>query len=89
MTKHEFIKEVATRVGKPQTEINQILTEMSSVALTQIAETGRFELPHFGVFTKKHRKARTARNLQTKEIITVPEKDVVTCKPCKAIRELF
>jgi DNA-binding protein HU-beta len=49
----------------------------------------RFAYPGFGTFTKKTRRARTGRNPQTGELITIPEQVTITFSPGQELKRLL
>lgn len=84
MNKTDLIKKVSAETGKSIKEV----TETIDCFLKELSEGLRNEdisLKDFGNFKKVVQKERTARNPTTREIITVPEKEVVKFKPSKNI----
>jgi len=53
----------------------------------ELEKGGSITLIGFGTFSVSARKERTAKNPQTKELMTVPAKKVAKFKPGKALAE--
>jgi len=49
----------------------------------------RFAYPGFGTFAKKYRQARSGRNPQTHEPITIPEQVTITFSPGQELKSLL
>ena len=87
MTKTDLIKKVSTGTGKPIREV----TELIDCFFKELSEGLRSEdisLKDFGSFKKIVQKERIAHNPATRELITVPEKEVVKFKPSKNILKM-
>jgi len=92
MTKDEIINVIQKRtnesdapVSKAQTAAvyNAVFATMKDV----LVATGQVKVPGFGIFEKKERAARTARNLRTGEPVQVPAGHVVRFRPAQALKE--
>ncbi|RLG11770.1 integration host factor subunit beta [Candidatus Pacearchaeota archaeon] len=81
MRKADIIREVAKKVGVPQTQTKAIIDTFLETIKEKTVKEGRVDLRGFGIFKKVKRKAKKARNIRTGETITVPEREVVVFKP--------
>lgn len=80
MQRKEFVAKIAEKNGMKLKDINAVLDGFISVMEDAFNAGERVELRGFGNFIKKTRKARKGRNIQTGEIIDVPEKSILTFK---------
>lgn len=80
MQRKEFVAKIAEKNGMKLKDINAVLDGFVSVMEDAFNAGERVELRGFGNFIKKTRKARKGRNMQTGEIIDVPEKNLLTFK---------
>lgn len=80
MQRKEFVAKIAEKNGMKLKDINAVLDGFVSVMEDAFNAGERVELRGFGNFIKKTRKARKGRNIQTGEIIDVPEKSILTFK---------
>ena len=85
MAKREIVQTIAKELGLTQHQTQQIVQKTFDSIVNTLVEDGRVELRGFGVFAVKWRKARKARNPQTGETVTVPERCAVTFKPGKVM----
>ena len=58
--------------GIPAQTVIDVLEALSTVLPAQLAEYGRVEIYHLGVFKLSERKARTGRNFETNEPVMIP-----------------
>lgn len=80
MQRKEFVAKIAEKTDMKLKDINAVLDGFVSVMEDAFNTGERVELRGFGNFIKKTRKARKGRNMQTGEIIDVPEKSILTFK---------
>ena len=81
MTKKEIARKIAEHSGISQLVALEAVQMVFDGITETLVEEGRIELRNFGVFEVKRRRARKARNPRTGEIVSVPERSVVTFKP--------
>lgn len=81
MTKQDLIKKIASESGMQQQQVTPIIDAFTEAIKDCYKKGERVEIKSFGVFVTKVRKARKARNMQTGELIDVPEKKVLVFKP--------
>lgn len=87
MTKKDLIKQIALQVGHSQTETAQFLQAFTDAIEGSISRGDQVALPGFGTFSVSERQARTARNPQTGEPMTIPAKVVPRFSPGSRLRE--
>lgn len=80
MQRKEFVTKIAEKTNMKLKDINAVIDGFVSVMEDAFNADERIELRGFGNFIKKTRKARKGRNMQTGEIISVPEKSILTFK---------
>ena len=80
MQRKEFVAKIAEKTNMKLKDINAVIDGFVSVMEDAFNADERVELRGFGNFIKKTRKARKGRNMQTGEIINVPEKSILAFK---------
>jgi DNA-binding protein HU-beta len=88
MNKRELVAEVAARTATEPAEIAEIVDMIVDVVVRAVAAGDRVVIQDFGVFVRKPRARRTARDLSSGEVVTVPATHVPAFRPGKAFREL-
>lgn len=86
MNRTEMIREIATKVGKTQKEVKEVVEAMQEVVFAEMAAEGEVKVMDGITLMGVHKDATTARNPQTGEAVEVQEKTVPKCKfgkPCK------
>lgn len=89
MTKKELVDEIQEEVGGRITkaEVEAVLEKAFGAIGSAIAETGRFQMPGFGVWKKGQRKARAGINPQTKKPINIPAATTVKFKAAPQLKK--
>ena len=85
MNKSQLIAALAEKTGLSKAQVGRVLEEQAKLAYT--AAKDQFVIPGIGKLVLVNRKARTARNPKTGEIIQVPAKKVVKFRVAKACKE--
>ena len=85
MTKKELVRQIALELEVDQILVRLIVQRTLDSLLQAVVSDGRIKLRNFGVFERKRRAARKARNPQTNEGVLVPAKNVLTFQPGKKI----
>lgn len=80
MQRKEFVAKIAEKTNMKLKDINAVIDGFVSAMEDAFNADERVELRGFGNFIKKTRKARKGRNMQTGEMIDVPEKSILTFK---------
>ena len=75
MNKAELIEALATRIGDKKTATTALEAVLDEIQRT-VAKGGKISLAGFGVFEKRARAARTARNPRTGETVKVKKTSV-------------
>jgi DNA-binding protein HU-beta len=91
MNKQELITALMTKVKNPIThaDMERIVNGMMDTIKNEVAAGNSVQLAGFGTFESRERAARTARNPQTGESMTVPAKKVPAFKPGKAFKDIL
>ena len=88
MTKAELVEQMSKDAGISKLSASKALDSfMDSVAKTLKQKDGKVTLVGFGTFSKAKRKARTGRNPQTGESMTIKACNVVKFKPGKKLKD--
>ncbi|MDI6839722.1 MAG: HU family DNA-binding protein [bacterium] len=86
-TKKDIVNEVAKLTGFTQREVGAIVNSFLNVISKTLLADNRIELRGFGVFIRKHRNPKQARNPKTGKSVMVPERFVPVFKPSKILKE--
>ena len=91
MSKKELIVTVAEELGATQKDVKAVVElffdKLAAVAgALEIGE--KINMPGFGAFVMKEKKARTARNPKTGEAIQVEAGQKLRFKPAKDLKEM-
>ncbi len=89
-TKTEILLALAEQTGLNRTQVKAVLASLGALAKRHVMKrgSGEFALPELGVkLHRVQRKARTARNPMTGQIIRVPAKAVVKASVLKSLKE--
>ena len=96
MTKQELIKRIAATQGVALNR--KSIGVLVDAVFANLAEyfiaarvgkrktTARFSYPGFGTFTKKRKRARSVRNPQTGEFLTIPETVTLAFQPGQELK---
>ena len=87
MTKNQLAGHLAEKFELSRRMVNDILLELSELAVNETKKKGQFVLPGIGKLVKAQRKARMGVNPATKEKIKIPAKTVVKFRVAKAAKE--
>ena len=88
MNKKELIDSVASATGESKRTVNDVLDETIDQIQRQVKKGERVALPGFGVFQRRQRAARTARNPRTGEEIKVKASKVPAFKPGAGFKDV-
>jgi DNA-binding protein HU-beta/integration host factor subunit beta len=89
VTKKEIVEEISRRTGMTQAETKMVFESLLE-AIAQSLRAGRnIELRGFGRFKVRSRKARTARNPRTGEVVEVPGGLKPVFEASKELRDLL
>lgn len=87
MNKTEFLKAIAEDANVSIKDASAVFESMQNVIVKGLADGERITVTGFGTFEAKHRNARTCRNPQTGETVSVPAKVVPSFKPGNLLKE--
>ncbi|MCX7019169.1 MAG: HU family DNA-binding protein [bacterium] len=92
MTKQELIDAVAKKVEKldvSKTAVKDIIDCIFEEVAKAIKKEKRFQMPGFGTFTVRSRKARTGRNPKTNEPLKIKASKTVGFKPAPSLKAIL
>ena len=87
MTKAELVAGIAKSTGLTKADSERALNSFLNLAKSTIKRKGRLPLAGFGTFVVVNRKARTGRNPQTGQPITISASRVVRFRPGKELKQ--
>jgi DNA-binding protein HU-beta len=90
MKKQELIDAVAKKCQKlelSKTAVKEVIDATFDEIMKAIKKEKKFQMPGFGTFSVKTRKARTGRNPQTGEEIKIKASKTVSFKPASQFKE--
>ena len=87
MNKTELIAATALATGMTKKDSERVLNTALEIVAAALSQGERVQLSGFGAFEVRHREARQARNLHTKETVEVPATKVPVFKASKALKE--
>lgn len=87
MNKAELISDVAERVGKPKTEVTEVVDAVFEAMTQALVRQDEIRVPGFGVFDVKETAPRKARNPQTGEEVPVPAGHKARFRPGKGLKD--
>lgn len=89
MTKQQLIDNVAKRAEKMEvskTAVRQIIDATFEEITKAIKKEKRFQMPGFGTFAVKARKARTGRNPKTGEPMKIKASKTISFRPAPQVK---
>lgn len=87
MNKWDFIKRVSEKSGKPQTELNKVITAITEVITEQVRDNGEdVTLLGFGTFKQRKTEAKTCRSPFDGKTITTKPSRTIQFKPSPSIK---
>ena len=87
MNKGELIEVIADKADVTKKEAELVLSATLETIIESVSEGEKVSLVGFGSFEKRHRKARTGRNPQTGEELTIAATDVPGFSAGKGFKE--
>lgn len=85
--KGEFIEAIAERAEVSKSVAASVFNSMTEVVTEQLKAGESITIAGFGKFKSVHKDARTARNPQTGELVSVPERNTPKFEFGKNIKE--
>jgi integration host factor subunit alpha len=87
MTKADIVDSIYNEIGGiSKREAAEIVEEVFESIKDILAEGQMLKISGFGNFVVRHKKARTGRNPQTGNEITISERHVLTFKPSQVLK---
>jgi nucleoid DNA-binding protein len=86
MTKHDLINAVATTASMSKKATEQVIDATFDTLAHGLKEARRVQVPGFGTFLVRARKARTGRNPQTGAAIKIKASRTVAFKPAPSLK---
>ncbi len=87
LNKKALIETIADEKGYTKKEAGELVDLIIDTMVATLKKGGTVDLPGFGKFTVKARKARTGVNPATKEKIKIPATKVPSFKAAKALKD--
>ena len=89
MNKTDLSKALSLKTGMTKKAAGETLDSLLEVIVDEVSKGTKVQLSGFGTFEAKTRKARTARNPKTRDIVNVPETKVPVFKPGAAFKSVI
>lgn len=87
MNKVELVASVAEKAGLSKKDAEKAVAAVIDTVVAAVAKNDKVQLIGFGTFELRERGARTGRNPQTKETITIPASKQPVFKAGKAFKD--
>ncbi len=87
LTKSQVLNEVATATSMKRKEVQGVMDAVCALVTKSLKKDGKIKLHGLGIFVKRNRPARMARNPKTGEMIKVKAKTVVRFRVAKVLKE--
>ena len=88
MNKTELIAAVAEKAGLTKKDVEKAISATLETVKEEVAKGGKVQVVGFGTFEARTRKARLAKNPQTKEAVEIPAATVPAFKAGKAFKDI-
>ena len=86
LTKKEIINSIYMQLGYSKKLIENIIEDMFDILLENLKSKGKVKISNFGTFILKRKNKRLGRNPKTKESKIISERNVITFKPSKELK---
>lgn len=87
MNKAELVSAMAEQTGLSKKDSEKALNSFINIVTEELENKEKVQLVGFGTFETRQRSARTGRNPQTKEEITIAASTVPAFKAGKALKD--
>ena len=84
MNKQELVSRTAKSAGVKKEDTEKVIKALAGVITEAVAAEDKVTIADLGIFSCKHRAARTARNPRTGEEVSVPASKAPAFKPASA-----
>lgn len=87
MNKWDFIKRIAEKTGKTQTEVNEVITAMSEIIVEEVRDNGeQIAIQGLGTFRQKSAPAREGFSPFNKEKIQIKASRNIQFRPSASVK---
>lgn len=87
MTKIELAEAIAASTGLSKSQAGDVLNSILDQATVALSRGDRVALPGLGSFSLSERAARTGRNPQTGQTMSIPASKAVRFSPASALKK--
>ena len=89
LTKRDIVNSIYMQLGFSKKISEILLEDFFEIILNELIKNKKVKLSKFGTFFLKQKKQRVGRNPKTKEIVTISERNVVSFKASKELKEFI
>jgi DNA-binding protein HU-beta len=89
MVKQDIVEKMATELDVPKAKMERAIDAAIESIIDAMKKGDKVNISGFGIFTAKHKEARTARNPKTGESVQVPAKTAAKFRPAKNLKEVL
>ena len=86
LTKKEIINSIYMQLGYSKKIAENLLEDFLSIILDELIKKKKVKISNFGTFTVRHKKSRIGRNPKTLEKKIITERNVISFKPSKNLK---
>tara|TARA_B100001989_G_C24094092_1_gene248526 strand:+ start:95 stop:385 length:291 start_codon:yes stop_codon:yes gene_type:complete len=86
LTKKDIINSIYMQIGFSKKVIENLLEDLLSIILSELIKNKKVKISNFGTFILKHKKSRIGRNPKTLEKKIITERNVISFKPSKNLK---
>jgi DNA-binding protein HU-beta len=87
MKKSDLVDAISGKAGLPKGQVQQMVDDVFDLIADGLSKGEKIDLRGFGTFSVRESAARTGRNPQTGEPISIPARRVPGFKPGKELKE--
>ncbi len=87
LTRKELAEALTNQLGYPRSTCADIVDSFFDNMKSSLMSNEPIKIVHFGTFTLRDKKPRNGRNPRTGETILIKERQMVSFKPSKRLRE--
>jgi DNA-binding protein HU-beta len=89
MVKQDIVEKLAVDLEVPKAKVERALDAVIESIIEAMKKGDKVNISGFGIFTAKHKEARTARNPKTGASVQVPAKTAAKFRPAKNLKEVL
>lgn len=89
MVKQDIVEKMATELDVPKAKMERAIDAAIESIIDAMKKGDKVNISGFGIFTAKHKEARTARNPKTGASVQVPAKTAAKFRPAKNLKEVL